>query len=216
MKRTKLNYRFLRLSLWVSFMANTVLNAQSVEIYAGHKRVGIDLMWFKNFKNPKNETTPFLFFSRNRANTDYQNSPTAFGSTNAVSYNFKNGLGIVGVASLLNAGFTPKVGIQYYQQKGNFMFFGWLVTDVKKENNVDLFGLFRYQPTINHQWKGFFQAEVFPVYNPKNQFWSLTQRFRLGAKYHAWAGGAMLDFNQSGKSTFTLTQNIGAFIRYDF
>lgn len=205
--------KFLFLFLLTGFIYS---HAQSVEIYAGYQRAGIDLMWFKNFKNTKNETTPFLFFSRNRASTDYQNSPTAFGSTNALSYNFKNGLGIVGVASFLNAGFTPKVGIHYYKQKGDFVFFGWLVTDLKKKSNVDLFGLFRYQPTINRQWKGFFQAEVFPVYSPNTQLWNLTQRFRLGTRFHTWAGGLMLDFNQTGKKEFSSTQNLGIFIRNEF
>ncbi|MCU0323731.1 MAG: hypothetical protein MUF45_00555 [Spirosomaceae bacterium] len=190
--------------------------SQSVEIYAGHQRAGVDLMWFKNFKNTKDERTRFLFFSRNRASTDYNNSPTAFGSTNAISFNFKNGIGIVGVASLLNVGFTPKVGVQYYKQKGDFMFFGWFVSDLKKNSNLDLFGLFRYQPKFNDQWRGFVQAELFPVYNPKKQFWNLTQRFRLGARYHTWAGGSMMDFNQSGKNTFTKTNNLGVFVRNEF
>lgn len=190
--------------------------AQSLEAYAGHKRAGVDLMWFKNFKNTKEERTPFLFFSRNRASTDYKNSPTAFGSTNAISYNFKNGLGFVTVASLLNAGFTPKAGIQFYKSKGDFMFFGWWVADLKKEGNIDLFGLFRYQPKINDVWRLFSQLELFPVFNPSAESWNITQRLRLGAKYHAWAGGLMLDFNQAGKSDFTTTNNTGGFLRYEF
>lgn len=198
---------------------NIRLNAQSVEVYAGHKRAGVDLMWFKNFKNIKDERTPFLFFSRNRASRDVihnVSNPTAFGSTNAISYNFKNGIGIVGVASLLNAGFTPKAGVQYYKQKGDFMFFGWFVSDLKKNNNLDLFGLFRYQPKFNEQWRGFLQVELFPVYNPKNQIWNFTERFRLGVRYHTWASGLMLDFNQAGKDNFTSTNNLGIFIRNEF
>ena len=46
--------------------------------------------------------------------------------------------------------------------------------------------------------------------------WSFTQRLRLGIKYHAWAGGFMADFNQSGKDNFTKTNNIGVFLRYEF
>lgn len=190
--------------------------AQSVEFYAGHKRAGVDLMWFKNFKNGKAEPTPFLFFSRTRASTDYQNSPTAFGATNAVSYNFKNGLGIVAVASQLNSGFTPKAGVQYYKAKGNFMFFGWLVADIRKAGNVDLFGLFRYQPKLNEQLRIFSQAELFPVFNPSTKVWNLTERFRLGLRYHAWVVGTMVDFNQTGARTFATTHNLGGFLRYEF
>jgi hypothetical protein len=193
-----------------------VAAAQSMEYYAGHKRTGVDLMWFKYFRDRKNQPTAFLFFSRNRASVDYKNSPAVFGSTNAVSYNFKNGVGLVGVASFLNAGFTPKAGVQYYRQKGACMFFGWLVADLKSEGNVDLFGMFRYQPKINENWKGFGQVELFPIYTPHSQFWSLTQRIRLGAKYLAWAGGLVMDFNQMGNKAFTTTNNIGCFVRYEF
>lgn len=193
-----------------------IANAQAVEIYAGHKRAGADLMWYKFFKDKKDAPAPFLFFSRNRASTDYDNSPTAFGSTNAVSYNFKNGLGLVGVGSFLNAGFTPKAGVQFVKIKGNFLFFGWLVADLKKEGNLDLFGMFRYQPAISGQWRLFSQVELFHVYNPKNDWWNITQRLRLGAKYRAWTVGVMADFNQAGTGDFVLTNNLGGFLRHDF
>lgn len=190
--------------------------AQSAEYYAGHKRTGVDLMWFKNFKNKKGKNTAFLFFSRNRASVDYHHSPSGFGSTNAISYNFKNGLAIVAVASFLNAGVTAKAGIQYYRQQKDFLFFGWLVADLKEKGNIDLFGLFRYQPLIGKHWRAFGQLELFPVYTPGTAAWNLTQRIRLGAKYERFAFGAMADFNQAGKTNFTSTENIGGFLRYEF
>lgn len=193
-----------------------VAHAQSVEGYAGTKRKGFDLMWFKNFKNSHEERTPFLFFSRNRASIDATNNATAFGSTQAISYNFKNGLGLVAVASFLNAGLTPKAGIQYYQAKGDFMFFGWLVADVKDNGGIDAFGLFRYQPRINKHWKGFGQVELFPVYTPNTEAWNITQRLRIGAKYHAWAVGLMADFNQIRNVSLAKSHNLGAFLRHEF
>ncbi|MEZ4984694.1 MAG: hypothetical protein R2795_06615 [Saprospiraceae bacterium] len=193
-----------------------MLNAQSIETYFGHERAGVDLLWYKFLKNESGAQLPFLFFSRTRASTDYDHLPTAFGTTNAVSYNFKSGLGIVAVGSFLNNGFIPKAGVQLVNAKGDFLFFGWLVADLKKEGNLDLFGLFRYTPVLKADWRLFSQAELFPVYNPKNEFWSLTQRLRLGAKYHHWAAGFMADFNQSGKDDFVKTNNIGGFLRHDF
>jgi hypothetical protein len=79
-----------------------------------------------------------------------------------------------------------------------------------------LFGLFRYQPNINERWKLLTQVELFPVYNTGNSTWILTQRLRLGPKHKAWSGGVMMDFNQTGKSSFTTSNNIGGFIRHDF
>ena len=204
------------LILYIFFLIQTGAAAQIAEYYAGHNRTGADMMWFKNFTTKEIKKTPFLFFSRNRASVDYKNSTALFGSTNAVSFNFNKGIGIVAVASFVNTGFIPKAGIQYYKQKGSFMFFGWLVADVKEKGNLDLFGMFRLTPKINEAWKGFGQLELFPVYTPGTGFWNITQRFRLGAKYHAWAGGLMLDLNQYGKQKFTITNNTGAFVRYDF
>lgn len=197
------------------FISNAI-TAQTVEYYAGHQRTGVDIMWFKNVKNKKEERTPFLFFSRNRANVDYNNSPALFGSTNAISYNFKNGIGVVTVASIVNAGFIPKSGVQYYTAKNSFLFFGWLVVDLKKKGNIDLFGMFRYQPKFSERWKGFGQLELFPVYTPSAETWNLTQRIRIGAKQYAWAGGLMMDFNQYGTGSLHKTNNAGAFLRYDF
>lgn len=208
--------RILHMLALAMLLSGGVAKAQSVETYAGHQRAGVDLMWFKYFKNKKEERTHFLFFSRNRASTDYHNTPTAFGSTNAVSYNFRNGLGLVGVGSFLNAGFTPKAGIQYVKMKGNFLFFGWLVADLKKKGNLDLFGLFRYQPVLSGKWRLFSQLELFQVYRPNDAYVNLTQRLRLGARYQSWAAGFLADFNQAGTDAYVKTKNVGGFLRYDF
>lgn len=199
-----------------TLLFGSVAFSQSVELYAGDKRFGSDVMWFKNFKNHQQENTPFLFFSRNRASSDYDNKLGSFGSTNAVSYNFKNGLGIVAVGSFLNSGFTPKAGIQFVKMKGDFMFFGWSVIDLKSNPNVDVFGLFRYQTKLSEQWNLFSQAELFPIYNFKNESWNITERLRLGVKKNKTAFGLMMDFNQSGITTFKTTENTGAFVRYEF
>lgn len=192
------------------------VNAQSVETYAGSKRAGLDLMWFRNFKDIKQQKTPFLFFSRNRVSTDYHNAAVVFASTNAVSYNFKNGLGAVLVASYLGNGLTPKAGVQLFRQKNNWMFFGWLVTDVKNKGNVDCFGLFRYLAPLKNNWKLFNQAELFPVYTPFNKNWNLTQRLRIGLKYNQCSFGVMADFSQTGQQHLATTENIGGFVRCDF
>ena len=206
----------LRFILSTIFLFGSIALAQSLEYYAGDKRTGVDLLWFKNFKSSDEKNTPFLFFSRNRASVDYHNSPTAFGSTNAISYNFKNGFGLVTVASFLNNGFTPKAGLQYFKAKNNFLFFGWLVTDIKNKGGIDCFGLFRYQPKINEKWQLFIQLELFPIYNPSIGIWNTTERFRLGIKYNQLAFGLMLDSNQSGKTDWVTTEISGVFVRYDF
>lgn len=200
----------------LTFLSASTMIAQTLEFYAGDKRTGVDLMWFKYIKNTKQEPTSFLFFSRNRASVDYHNSPTLFGSTNALSYNLKNGLGCVAVASFQNVGFITKAGIQYYTNKKNLLFFGWLVADIKNKGAVDCFGMFRYQPKINENWHFFGQLELFPIYNPSTENWNNTERIRLGVRYQQLGFGWMLDANQTGKNNWTTTENTGAFVRYEF
>ena len=200
----------------VLIATNLTILAQSIEFYAGNQRTGVDLMWYKFIQNKNDENTPILFFSRNRASVDYDNQLGAFGSVNAFSFNLKNGLGLVSVASFLNSGLRAKIGLQYAKQKDTFLFFGWAVIDLKNEASVDVFGLFRYQPRLNGRWRLFSQIELFPVYNPRNQFWNLTQRVRVGPKYHKFTFGFMADFNQAGSTEFQTHQNFGGFLRYDF
>ncbi len=191
--------------------------SQSVEVFAGDKRIGVDLLWFKNFQNKNEGKTPFLFISRNRASTDYQNSSTGFSSTNAVSFNFKSGIGIIGVASFLSTGFMSKLGIQYMRAKRNSMFFGWLVADLKNKAGIELFSVFRYQPALNKNLKIFTQIELYPVYNLSYKTINFTQRLRLGLKYHdSWTIGPMTDINQTGKNKLTQTYNFGGFLRHEF
>ncbi len=198
------------------FFNRNIAFSQSVEFFTGNNRAGIDLMWFRNFKNETKNINPFLFFSRNRGSFDYISSPSTFASTNAVSYNLKNGIGFVGVASIANSGFVYKSGIQFYKSNSNLMFFAWLVTDIKKNGNIDLFGLFRYKPVINEKWNGFGQIELFQFYKPDTEILSFTQRYRIGISYLWWVGGLMLDFNQSNQSNSLNTINSGVFLRYEF
>lgn len=201
---------------FVGVLFNYWISGQSVEIYTGNQRYGIDLMWFKYIKNTHNEATPLLFFSRTRASTTYQNESTGFGSTNAISYNFKNGLGLVMVGSFGPTGLIPKAGIQYYQSKNNFMFFGWIVSELRNHASVEAFGLFRYQPSVHPLWKVFSQLELYPILSSSTGIWNFTERVRFGLKRHSLAGGLMLDFTQVGVEQFSHTSNIGVFIRNDF
>ena len=195
----------------------SMAKAQSTEFYAGDDRYGIDLMWYKFFRNDDGKNSPWLFFSRNRANNDYKNSPTLFGSTNAISYNLNNGIGFVGVGSFLNAGFLGKLGVQYVHSAEETLVFGWIVADIKKQGAIDMFVLLRYQTAIDGTWKLFAQGELFPVFNPTTDMLNAVQRLRLGLRHNAIAGGIMMDFQQIvHHSTVTTIENIGLFARYEF
>lgn len=191
-----------------------VAAAQTTEVYAGNHRAGVDILWFSPFRKNSGDKTPFLFFSRNRASIDYKQPGTGLlGSANAVSMNFKGGIGIVSVASFTNNGLTPKAGIQYFRSVRHFMFFGWLVADLKKNGGLDLFGLFRYTPAINEKVSLMAQVELFPVYFRESKSTNMIQRVRLGLKNTVWSGGLMADFSQGGGSNPYRTRNYGLFLR---
>lgn len=202
-----------------AFVFLTICNstsAQTTEMYAGNKRHGVDIMWFKNFTFSSGNKSRWLFFSRNRASINKENTIGLFGSTNAISYNFNNGVGLVTVAGFLNSGLTTKAGIQYVKAQGNWLFFGWLVRDIKTNGNIDLFGLFRYQPNLKGEVKGMIQVELFPTLQMETKFINFTQRLRIGPKINRLSMGLMADWNQTGKKNLTTTENYGAFLRYDF
>ncbi|MFY8003666.1 MAG: hypothetical protein ACOVNR_02445 [Chitinophagaceae bacterium] len=209
-------FKKLIMLIGVILFQKSITHAQMVEFYRGNNRSGIDIMWFKKVLNAEKKPTSFLFFSRNRASTQNGMAGTAFGSTNAISYNFKNGVGIVAVAAYTNNALTYKAGMQYAYQQADFTFFGWLVTDLNANGNIDCFGLLRYTPKINKRFKGLFQYEMFPVLQPANGFWNITLRVRAGAKWQQWAVGFMADFNHQGKNQWQVTTNAGLFLRYDF
>jgi len=88
-----------------------------VEVFTGHEKTTVDIMFFKYVRNKQKENSEFLFFNRNRASLDYDQSSTEnlpqLGFTEAISYNHLalNGFAPVLVSQILNRGFYPKAGI---------------------------------------------------------------------------------------------------------
>lgn len=198
-----------------------------VEVFAGHKKSTIDIMFFKFIKGKEAPHNPhwgkFLFFNRNRASVDYAMTKTSnlpqFGFTEAISYNHEKlkGFAPVAVVSILNRGIYPKAGIQFAKVNKDYTIFSWVVTETLKEPNLDFFLLGRYTPKLSEKLNLFTQMEfvnVFPTVN-KNIF-SFTQRLRLGLKIKEFQFGAGLDFLQLGRKDFSKTENFGGFVRYEF
>jgi hypothetical protein len=194
-----------------------------VEIFAGHERTTVDIMFFKYFKNKQGENSRWLFFNRNRASIDYRITKTTFlpqfGFTEAISYNHEKlkGFAPVIVGQVLNWGVFPKAGIQYAHIAKNITVFTWLVCETLKEPDVDYFLLFRYTPKLSEKVNLFTQFESvnnFPTVSTGN--FSFTQRLRLGIQLKTYQFGVGADFNQTGNSTFTKIYNVGGFIRHEF
>ena len=216
-------YRIFFASLVVFVSAG--LRAQlPIEVFAGHEKTTLDLLFFRNIKNRNQQNTPFLFFNRNRASVDYRQTTTAFlpqfGFTEALSYNAPrlHGLAPVLVAQLLNRGVFPKAGVQYFMGKSDFSFFTWLVTELLERPNLDVFVLTRYEPALKGRLHLFTQVELvsaFPTADTKP--FAFVQRLRLGLKTGSWQYGLGVDFAQTGRSqSMTRTQNAGVFLRQVF
>lgn len=194
-----------------------------VEVFAGHKKATVDIMFFKFIKNKEGHNSKFLFFNRNRTSIDYAMTSTTnlpqFGFTEAFSYNHEKlkGFAPVVVASILNRGIYPKAGFQYAKIKKDYTIFSWLVAETLKEPNIDFFFLARYTPKLTDKLNLFSQIELvnaIPTVEANN--FAFTQRFRLGLKVKEFQFGAGLDLTQLGRNDFTTTENVGGFLRYEF
>lgn len=193
------------------------------EIFVGEKRATIDVMFFKYFKNAKEENSRWLFFHRNRASADVQISLTQqailFGFTEAISYNHSSlkGLAPVAVLSVLNGGLTPKAGVQYVSIHPQFTLFTWAVASLQQNKVLDYFLLMRYTPSISTKTRAFLQLESVNAFATQTAApHSFTLRTRLGLKHHHFQWGVGLDQVFIGRNDFQKTTNPGIFVRYEF
>jgi hypothetical protein len=220
--------KFIALCITPLLFWGGVMAQIPVEVFGGHEKTTFDVMFFEFIKNVKEseasaKPTRFLFFNRNRASFDYRQTSTKylplFGFTEAISYNHPKlkGFAPVLVAQVNNKGIVPKVGMQYFHRKGDVTLFSWVVSETEKEPAFDFFMLTRYEPVITKQLHLFTQLELINAFPTKSsEPLNFYQRVRLGIKINAFQFGAGVDFNEFGKTTFTNTNNIGGFLRYEF
>jgi len=194
-----------------------------VEMFGGHERSTVDIMFLKYFKNKQVENSDWLFFNRNRASIDYRMTKTAFlpqfGFTEAISYNHEKlkGFAPVIVEQIFSSGFFQKAGIQYASITKNMTVFTWLVSETLKMPDIDFFLLFRYTPKIKDKASLFTQVEsinTFPTAGADKRIF--YQRLRLGIQLKSYQFGVGADLSQTGNNNYTKTNNIGGFIRHEF
>jgi len=209
--------------LLVSLLGSETYSQIPVEVFGGHKKATVDILFFNYFKNKENQHTKFLFFNRNRAGIDYEQTSTArlpaFGFTEAVSFNHPllKGFAPVAVIQIFNSGVFPKAGVQYFHRKKVFTFFSWLVCEPTRKPTVDFFILTRIEPKLTKKLNLFAQLELvnaIPTDTDGNH--NYIQRARLGCKINTWQFGFGSDFNQFGVDQFTTTNNLGVFLRHEF
>ncbi len=210
------------LFLTVSLYGGTVVAQIPVEVFAGNEKATIDMMFFRFFKNQREEPSRVLFFNRNRASVDYQMTSSSklpqFGLTEAISYNHPKlkGFAPVFVAQVFNSGVYPKIGAQYVFFKENFTIFTWLVTEIANNSFIDYYLLLRFTPEINTRLKLFTQMETLNAFPTVAKDYSFTQRFRIGLKMQYLQFGIGTDLAETGKNTIKLSSNTGLFLRYEF
>jgi hypothetical protein len=212
------------LALLVSLLTGSETFSQiPIEIFLGHEKATLDVMFFKYIKNHQQENSKFLFFNRNRTSIDYNQTSNSrlpsFGFTEAVSFNHTalKGFATVAVVQVLNSGLYPKAGIQYFFRKKDFTFFSWLVCETLEQPNIDFFILSRYEPHLTQHLSLFIQLESFSARpTTKDDLQQYLQGLRLGLKSNTWQFGLGGDFNQAGKQYFSNTLNLGVFIRHEF
>lgn len=194
-----------------------------VEIFGGHERTTVDIMFFKYFKNKMAENSRWLFFNRNRASIDYRMTETTylpqFGFTEAISYNHEKlrGFAPVFVGQVLSRGVYSKAGIQYAYISKSMVVFTWLVCETLEKPDLDYFLLFRYTPKLTEKISLYTQVEsvnAFPTASEDD--FSFTQRLRLGLSLKGFQFGAGADLTQLVNNNYVNTYNVGSFLRYEF
>lgn len=193
------------------------------EVFGGDKKASLDLMFFRYFTGENDAQTPFLFFNRNRALYNYKMTGTAnlpsFGFTEAVSWNTPalKGLAPVAVLQLLNRGAYTKLGVQYVHITKEITLFSWVVAQLNKSTDTDFFLLFRYTPELSERLKAFLQVETLNTFpEDSSGLYSFTQRVRIGVQTGKTAFGFAADVQQTGNNKYTVTENYGGFVRYQF
>ncbi len=221
-----MNLFMMRRNIFVIFLAFFMIDVFGqipVEVFAGHQKTTIDIMFFKYFKNKQKENSKFLFFNRNRTSLDYELTSSTilpqFGFTEAISYSAPalKGFAPVTVAQILNRGTYAKAGIQYAHIKKELTIFSWVVMETTSKPTIDVFMLVRYTPKLTERLNLFTQIEsinAFPT--ESNGLRNLIQRIRLGLKMTDWQFGAGGDFSQSGNTTYSALSNLGIFLRHEF
>lgn len=194
-----------------------------VEVFGGHQRATLDILFFKFFKSNSGENSRFLFFNRNRASIDYRQTSTAylpqFGFTEAISYNHPRlkGFAPVLVAQVFGSGVYPKAGMQYVHSSAFVTVFSWLVSETLRSPALDYFLLLRLTPRLNDNLNLFFQAESVNTWGTeRGSRFSFTQRGRLGLKRREWQFGIGVDLNQTGRVEYSHFSNTGLFVRHEF
>lgn len=204
--------------LWIDATAQI-----PVEVFAGHEKTTVDIMFFKYVNNKQKENSAFLFFNRNRVSMDYDQTATEnlpqFGFTEAISYNHASlkGFAPVAVVQILNRGVYPKAGVQYALIRKALTVFSWTVIETTSQPAVDVFLLLRYTPTITDRLQLFTQLESINALATENQGTNnFIQRYRLGLQMNEWQFGLGGDFSQTGSNTYHKINNIGLFLRHVF
>lgn len=224
---TSLAFKFCVAFAILFFNTETGAAQIPVEVFGGHERSTIDIMFFKFFRNSQKSIEPrnnrWLFFNRTRASIDYRITETQylpqFGFTEAISYNHERlkGFAPVIVVQVLSWGVYPKAGIQYARITKNTTVFTWLVSETLDDPALDYFLLLRYTPKITEKVLLFTQAEsVNTLPTARGAHYSFTQRFRLGLQLNSYQFGVGADFSQTGRKSFTAFNNTGLFLRHEF
>jgi hypothetical protein len=117
---------------------------------------------------------------------------------------------------IINNGTFPKAGIQKSATGTHFLFFSWLVTNLKKNPGIDWFMLVRYTPALPAGKNLFLQIETINTYSDlKFKSLSSTLRARAGLQWQPFQTGIGCDQIVAGSSPLH-RNNTGIFVRYVF
>ncbi len=148
-----------------------------LELFVGHEKTTVDLTYFRHVKTKGDQNSRWLFFNRDRISVAYEKTDgqyqPKFAMTFAMSYNPHTWKGVapVAVVTVTNQGLFPKLGMQYYTVRKDFVFFIWTIVEAMEDPDMEIFLLTRFTPPLGSRLKLYLQGESgnrFPLHDEAN------------------------------------------------
>ncbi|MFH0701580.1 MAG: hypothetical protein V2A62_04035 [Candidatus Woesearchaeota archaeon] len=208
-------HRILGLAALLIGLAGPAAEAKttgSVEVMGGDKTTLLDV-------KVSGELAPKVkIFSRGKTSIDYANSKEVryFGLVD-IARELGSGFDVVAeVQFIQGVGPVPRLGVQYFGQKGGFSGYGLITGKIDQDSNLGLVADLRYKHRLSEALAVSLGVEEVTSLGSKGHEFS-TQSIRTGLEIEGFHFGPAVDLIEVGQGKkLQFGYNVGGFLRKDF
>ena len=186
------------------------LQAQSLEIMPGDKRVFADVQWLKGI-TPNYRWT---VFSRTRATVDYDGNTDLFSGA-YLNYTTSSGVGLSLVGRIASSGAGADIGPHFFKATKVWTVFALPTISIQQNLQYSWFSIVRFEPVLGKKWKLYSSVELFSAFQSAGHAFSV-QRLRLGFTRAGYSFGLANNLSEAGPDLSNLNNNFGVFFRRQF